>query len=597
MDGTFVNLNFLNNSKRTKMKKRISLIVVLIFVFSFSSCSSRNEFRKISVKEYQSKMKAGWLGQMAGVGWGAPTEFKFNGMIIPEDKIPIWEPHMLNQQFQDDLYVEMTFLKTLEDYGFDVSIRQAGIDFANSKYQLWHANKYGRENLRAGIAPPYSGHPKYNAHADDIDYQIEADFSGLIAPGMLQTVIELGDKFGRIMNYGDGLYGGQFVGGMYAEAYFEKNILKIIKAGLSCIPSESQFAEAVNDVIKWHKENPKDWKKTWQLIEDKYNLNHDYRKFSCSGTNPSFNIDAKINGAYIVMGLLYGEGDMDNTIVVSMRCGMDSDCNPSNAAGILATSLGMENLPNKYKTGIDETTKFSFTAYDFPSLLEVCEILTRDAVVRAGGKVEENSEGISEFLIPVQVPVVENLEQCWNAEDLTGDIKFTDEEMKKITVKYRIAEDFVSTWKIAGPFSKEGVKDLELFDFKSGPEQNKNYSNWEDLKIGSIYYDSGVADLAKIFGGSNKIAYLKTKVWIDATQEVLFEIGSDDGVKVWVNRNLVHANNVIRGHNQADDVVNVKFKKGWNDILMKITQGSGGWQASLVIVDLNGDSINQLKYK
>jgi len=579
------------------MKNGLSLIVILMFVLNLSSCSSKKEFRKISVKEYQSKMKAGWLGQMAGVGWGAPTEFKFNGMIIPDDKIPPWESHMLNQQFQDDLYVEMTFLKTLEEYGFDVSIRQAGIDFANSKYQLWHANKYGRENLRAGIAPPYSGHPKYNSHADDIDYQIEADFSGLIAPGMLQTVIELGDKFGRIMNYGDGLYGGQFVGGMYAEAYFEKNIFKIIQAGLRCIPSESQYAEAVNDVIKWHKENPDEWKKTWQLIEDKYNLNHDYRKFSCSGTATDFNIDAKINGAYIVMGLLYGEGNLDKTIIVSMRCGMDSDCNPSNAAGILATSLGMENLPKKYKTGIDNTTKFSFTAYNFPSLLEVCEILTKDAVVRAGGKVEKNSEGITELIIPVQTPVVGKLEQCWTAEEEAGDIKFTDEEMEKITIKYRKPEDFVSTWKIAGPFSKEGVKDLELFDFKAGPEKNKNYSNWKDLTIGSIYYDSGVADLSKIFGGSDRIAYLKTEAWIGANQETLFEIGSDDGVKVWVNNKLVHANNIIRGHNQANDVVNVKLKKGWNDILMKVTQGTGGWQASLVIVDLNGNPIDELKYK
>jgi hypothetical protein len=141
---------------------------ILISVISLISCSSKNEFRRISVEEYQSKMKAGWLGQMAGVGWGAPTEFKFNGVIIPEEKVPEWKPGMINQQYQDDIYVEMTFLKTLEDYGLEVSIRQAGIDFANSQYRLWHANRYGRENLRSGIAPPYSGHPEYNAHADDI---------------------------------------------------------------------------------------------------------------------------------------------------------------------------------------------------------------------------------------------------------------------------------------------------------------------------------------------------------------------------------------------------------------------------------------------
>ena len=108
--------------------------------------------------------------------------------------MPRWEPQLVNQFRQDDIYVEMTFLRTLELYGFDVSIRQAGIDFANSGYPLWHANRAGRDNLRAGIAPPDSGHPEYNQHADDIDYQIESDYAGLIAPGMPNVVIELGEN-------------------------------------------------------------------------------------------------------------------------------------------------------------------------------------------------------------------------------------------------------------------------------------------------------------------------------------------------------------------------------------------------------------------
>ncbi len=416
------------------MKAKTHSAVLVLLAMMMNSCTTNIEYRRISADEYRSRMKAGWLGQMAGVGWGAPTEFRYNGMIIPEEQVPEWKPEMINQHLQDDIYVEMTFLKSLEDHGFDLSIRQAGIDFANSRYRLWHANYNGRENLRTGIAPPWSGHPAFNAHADDIDYQIEADFSGLIAPGMPQTVIELGNKFGRIMNYGDGLYGGEFVGAMYAEAFFESDMQKIIGAGLSCIPSESQYAEAIRDVIRWHEEYPDDWQKSWQLIEEKYNLNPDYRKFSCS-KGPGFNIDAKINGAYIVMGLLYGEGDMDKTIIISMRCGEDSDCNPSNAAGILATSLGMEHLPEKFKTGIDDTTHFSYTAYDFPSLLKVCERLSKEAVVLAGGRIEKDASGREIYVIPKQTPVVGPLEQCWAPSEIDADIHFTPEEMAMITIK------------------------------------------------------------------------------------------------------------------------------------------------------------------
>ena len=107
-------------------------------------------------------MKAGWIGQMVGVGLGGPTEFRWMGKIIPDNELPQWQPDMVNQFGQDDIYVEMTFMRSLEQYGLDVSIRQAGIDFANSGYDLWHANKAGRDNLREGIAPPDSGHPQFN---------------------------------------------------------------------------------------------------------------------------------------------------------------------------------------------------------------------------------------------------------------------------------------------------------------------------------------------------------------------------------------------------------------------------------------------------
>jgi len=396
------------------------------------------EFRRLRVRDYADKMKAGWVGQMAGVGWGAPTEFKWKGAIIPEDRMPTWNPGRINQFGQDDIYVEMTFLRSMELHGLDVALRQAGIDFANSGYRLWHANRNGRDNLRKGIAPPDSGHPKFNRHADDIDYQIEADFSGLIAPGLPNVAIAMGEKFGRLMNYGDGLYGGQFVGGMYAEAFFETDMVKIVEAGLHCIPAASQYAECIRDVLAWYKAAPDDWTKTWDLINKKYHLNPAYRRFSCSGPKGSFNIDAKINGAYIVMGLLYGKSDPDQTIIISTRCGQDSDCNPSSAGGILFTTLGFSKLPERFSSALNNEGKFSHTPYTFPKLIEVCSNLVRQAVVKAGGRIEKDAEGEEVFVIPVLAPKPSQLEQCWEPGPIANS-RFTAEEMEQIQAPVRTA--------------------------------------------------------------------------------------------------------------------------------------------------------------
>jgi len=411
----------------------IMTVAVLVFsVYVAAACAQNRQFRRLPVAEYIDKMKAGWIGQMAGVGWGGPTEFRWRGAIIPEDEMPEWTPMKINQFYQDDIYVEMTFVRTLELYGLDASIRQAGIDFASSGYMLWHANKAGRDNLRNGIAPPDSGHPNFNSHADDIDYQIEADYAGLISPGMPNAGIQLGEVFGRLMNYGDGLYGGQFVAGMYAEAFFETDMKKVVRAGLRCVPEGSQFHECINDVLRWHDENPNDWKKTWQLIEDKYNDNPDYRRFSC-GRDREFNIDAKINGAYIAIGMLYGKGDLDDTIIVSTRCGQDSDCNPSNAAGILFTSIGYSNLPERFTSALDRDGRFSHTPYSFPRLVAVCEKLVRQAVLKEGGRIEKDEQFADVLVIPVRDPKPTPLEQCWEPGPIANS-RFTEGEMRMIVV-------------------------------------------------------------------------------------------------------------------------------------------------------------------
>jgi hypothetical protein len=253
---------------------------------------------------------------------------------------------------------------------------------------------------------------------------------------MPNLAIELGEKFGRLMNYGDGLYGGQFVGGMYAEAFFEKDMQKIVLAGLDCVPKGSQFHECISDVIEWHGQNPDDWQKTWHLIEAKYQDDPAYRKSSCpSGRRKGgFNIDAKINAAYIVVGLLYGDGDIDKTIIISTRCGQDSDCNPSNAAGVLCTTIGFDKLPDKFKSALDPKGEFSHTPYTFPKLIDVCGQLSRAAVKRQGGRIEKHPNGKEVFVIPVRKPKPGKLEQVWQPGPIANS-RFTPAEMEKILVE------------------------------------------------------------------------------------------------------------------------------------------------------------------
>ena len=138
----------------------------------------------------------------------------------------------------------------------------------------------------------------------------------------------------------------------------------------------------------------------------------------------------------VLLGLLWGEGDLDRTIKIALRGGFDSDCNPSSAAGPLFTSLGFSRLPARFSEKLDHTRKFSYTAYNFPALLDVCEKLAREIVVKEGGRVEKDAAGAEWFVIPEQKPVPNPLELSWAPGPLANSV-YTDAEFDRITVKQK----------------------------------------------------------------------------------------------------------------------------------------------------------------
>ena len=363
------------------------------------------ELRRMERGVLEDKIRGGWAGQIIGVSYGAPTEFQWLGRTI--EKELDWSPEWVSGAIrQDDLYVEMTFAEVMDSVGLDATTEQYGEMFRDSKYELWHANASARRSLQRGIKAPWSGHPKHNAHANDIDFQIEADFIGLMAPGLPRSANVYADRVGRVMSYGDGLYGGMFVAGMYAAVFFENDPRRVVEQGVLSIPETSEYARIIRDVLAWSAETPEDWRATWRRIQDDWDVND-----ACpEGALLPFNIDAKLNGAYIVLGLLHGEGDFARTIEIATRAGQDSDCNPSNAAGVLGVMLGYEAIPEEWRAGIPAMAdeKFDYTRYSLNEIVASTVSRAERLIEDAGGRVLPDA-----VLVPIQAPRAPELEQ-WN---------------------------------------------------------------------------------------------------------------------------------------------------------------------------------------
>jgi len=347
------------------MKKRLIYGLFLGIIF-LNACQSKPQEFKISKSELLDKIKGGWAAQAIGCSYGGETEFGWKGNIIPEDVQIKWNDSIMYRLFTtkgglyDDVYMDLIFMDMFEKHGFDVDAVKLGNAFANADFLLWHANQLARYNILRGIKPPESGNWKNNPHADDIDYQIEADFSGLMSPGMPVTSCGISNKVGHIMNSGDGYYGGVYVGVLYSLAFINTDMHYIVSEALKAIPEKSTFYQCINDVIVFYEHNPNDWKAAWQMVKKKwYNDN-----FCSEGLFDDFNIDAKINSAYCIIGLLYGNGDFEKTMEIATRCGQDSDCNPATAAGIMGVIMGYNTIPEKFLKACRMVEDIKFSGVD-----------------------------------------------------------------------------------------------------------------------------------------------------------------------------------------------------------------------------------------
>lgn len=374
----------------------------------------------ITRDELLDKIKGGWAGQTIGVTYGGPTEFRHTDSYIGDEvPIPWGDPDYIRTTMidipgvYDDIYMDLTFVEVIERLGIDAPADSMAVAFAHAGYPLWHANQAARYNILNGIMPPASGHWRNNPHADDIDFQIEADFAGLMSPAMPNAASEICDRAGHIMNYGDGWYGGVYMAAMYALAFVSDDIEYIVTEALKTLPAKSSYRRCIEDVLEAYRRAPADWHEAWRVCDRRWN-----NDTACGdGALLPFNIDAKLNGAYVVIGLLYGRGDFGRTIDIATRCGQDSDCNPASAAGILGTAIGYSAIPEVWREPAEraEDLKFAYTDMSLDDVYRTSLDHALENILRNGGRTEGDS-----IVIRTQRPRAVRFEQSFGDLRPTG---------------------------------------------------------------------------------------------------------------------------------------------------------------------------------
>jgi len=164
----------------------------------------------------------------------------------------------------------------------------------------------------------------------------------------------------------------------------------------------------------------------------------------------------------------------------------------------------------------------------------------------------------------------------------TKELAFIPDHMLEMLAVYpdASATTYILNWEVAGPYTQDGATYSDLFDIPLEPELLDAQVDWKPVITQMHGYHPGHVDLTSALNsGVNCVAYLRSRIESEEAKSVQLDIYADDGVKVWLNGQVVHSFNTGRSMPATPDKVKVTLKKGTNDLMLKVTQGIGTWGA------------------
>jgi hypothetical protein len=201
---------------------------------------------------------------------------------------------------------------------------------------IWCANLYARRLMDLGIEPPLTGSTALNPWAEfNISGQFLCESFGLIAPGMPQTASKIGLHYTRVAIDDEPAQSTQLFCTMIALAFVEDDINVLLDHGVTALDASSRQRQIIADIREWHRQNPKDWRATRRLLKEKYS--------QANGGMRDRNGYELTTGSTIA-AILYGGGDLPETLQTAFNFGWDADNTAATAGAIVGVLRGYRRL-------------------------------------------------------------------------------------------------------------------------------------------------------------------------------------------------------------------------------------------------------------
>lgn len=526
--------------------------------------------KKIGYKEFINKVHGCWYGKCLGGAAGAPVEGikKINNI---NDFTEVFNPDLPN----DDLDIQLLWLWVLENKGTIISSDDlADAWMKKCKYAM---SEYGyfTKNYMRGIKPPYTGIINNSFFCEGMGCPIRSEIWGIISAGNPELAAEYAYMDATLDHSENSVYAEQFLAAVEAMAFFEDDIHMLIKNGMKYFERNSRLNNCFNIVLDIY-DRGGSWKEAREEVLNRFG-------------HPDFTNSIQ-NLGFIVISLLWGEGDMRNTVNLALRCGYDSDCTCASAAAIIGIIKGYDNLGEEL-TGLIKD--YFICGIDAKRSSDSIRDLALDTA-RVAFRTPNYNIDITEAPFKEERP-----------ENFSGFKRKYITEAGFYNALYSIKP---IKWDIYGPFFEQ----LDRPADPNIPSPHAPGCNLPDIVCmvnNEVFLDKryitdfsiekpvcqinsyeDFIDIDRTLGIKGQICcYAKRQFFSAKAQKAWMIVGNNDGFRVYLNGENVLERDEIRLWTPFNNYALVNLREGYNEIIVKLLRRTETLKFSIGFKIYNGE--------
>ena len=322
----------------------------------------------------RSKIRGCWVGKGVGGTLGMPYEGVAGPLCLDHTSLSA------SAVPNDDLELQMLWLVWAEKHG--VSLRARHLAEAWKHYTCL-PDEYGiaQWNLARGLQPPLTGIHN-NWFTDGMGAAIRSELWACLFPGRPALAAAFAREDAMVDHSGNGIWAEMFLAAAESAAFGCDTPLTAIQVGLQHIPANCRVGDAIRFVCDLHAAGV---------------AQGDVRE-RIMGRLGSHNFtDVSMNLAFIVFGLLYGNCKFDASVLLSVNCGMDTDCTGATCAAFMGILLGEDRIPSDWRSTVGEQLVVSDCLSKLPLPKTVDEATERTLALSIGtfGKLNDMPAGMT----------------------------------------------------------------------------------------------------------------------------------------------------------------------------------------------------------